>query len=174
LGCAGDVNGDGHADFVVSESGDGRVGRVYVYLGNASGFSTSPTILNRIGIPATGAGDLNGDGFADIVLADTSARSENGAVYVFFGSANGPSSTPLVFEGYPTPNIGDGFGASLVRAGDIDNDGNGDILIGSPSFNQHSGRATILFGSRSITPPGRSMLIDPPNRMRFGAIIAGG
>ena len=172
VGCAGDVNGDGYADFVVSEPAP-AAGHTYVYLGTASGFSTTPMVLSQSG-NTTGAGDVNGDGYADIVIADPNGKSENGVVYVFFGSANGPSSMPTVFEGYPTPTFGDGFGTSLVRGGDVDHDGYGDILIGSPMFNLSAGRATILFGSPSIAPPGRRMLIDQGQRVGFGALIAGG
>ena len=172
LGCAGDVNADGYADFVVSEQMPG-VDSAYLYFGSASGLSSTPTILSQAGV-TTGAGDLNGDGYADIVIADPAKTIEIGVAYVFFGSANGPSSTPIVFEGYPTPNFSDGFGSSLVRGGDVDGDGYGDILLGSPNFNLHTGRATILFGSSSMAPPGRRMLIDQDKRMSFGVFIAGG
>jgi hypothetical protein len=175
LGCAGDTNGDGYADFIVSELGPGGAGRAYVYLGSTSGFSMTPIVLSRIGMPATSAGDLNGDGYDDIILADTQGTAAGaGIVYIFFGGANGPSSTPAAFEGYPTPHFGDGFGTALVRGGDVDHDGYGDILIGSPRFNQHRGRATILFGSPAIAPPGRRVLIDQAERMGFGVFIAGG
>lgn len=71
-----DVNGDGYADVIVGAHADSSIGgNAYLYLGGANGLTTlpvaisSPTVGNGFSGPIASAGDVNGDGFADVILA---------------------------------------------------------------------------------------------------------
>ena len=153
VGTAGDVNGDGFSDVVVGAPGadlpnlDGS-GRVFVYHGSALGLSRSPdTILQIGGTHSFGqsvraAGDVNRDGFADVVVG-TPDRAD-----VFLGSEAGLSLVPNWTA--LSDQSGAGFGEEVGAAGDVNGDGYDDIVVGAPRYNNgqdHEGRAYVYHGS---------------------------
>lgn len=94
---AGDVNNDGFADVIVTAPG--LDGAVYVYHGSPLGLSVTPdwsatTPDSQCGSFAAGAGDINGDGFADIMIGEPAASAERGRVAAYFGSRRGLSTQP--------------------------------------------------------------------------------
>ncbi len=106
---AGDVNGDGIDDVIVGEWGydDGHwiAGRALIYFGSPSGPSTTPDWTGEgdqhyadFGISVSGAGDVNGDGFDDVVVGapiyDYTFHLDSGRAVLYLGGANGPSPTP--------------------------------------------------------------------------------
>ncbi|MDP3277758.1 MAG: FG-GAP-like repeat-containing protein [Deltaproteobacteria bacterium] len=133
----GDVNGDGFADLVVgayraSPGGQSQAGTASVFAGSATGITSTPAIVlqgvaafDSFGFSVASAGDVNGDGFADLVvgayLASPGGRGPAGTASVFAGSATGITSPPAtVLQG---PAVGDGFGRSVASAGDVNSDG---------------------------------------------------
>jgi hypothetical protein len=149
---AGDVNGDGFSDVVVgaprsqNSTGD-QVGRIFVYRGNAGGLSTSATTRSssagsKFGASVACAGDLNGDGFSDVVVGGpnyTSGESEEGAIFVFLGGSS-LSFTEFSFQS----NVpGEHLGTS-VAGGDVNGDGWPDLIAGSPG----AATARVFFGNR--------------------------
>jgi hypothetical protein len=161
---AGDVNGDGYGDVMVSgyEFPDASI---YIYLGSPSGPSGSPLILTggSLYVSST-ATDINGDGFSDVVLTvnDASYGASSGAVHVYYGTATGLSANPVVLS-FTGGTAMAGFFMDVESAGDVNGDGFGDVLVYLPQVGK--GRVDLYLGSAaglSQTP------IVIPNRAGAG------
>ncbi len=162
VGTAGDVNGDGYADVIVGARGYlSNTGRAYVYLGSPTGLSATPAFTatgeamnNDFGNSVATAGDVNGDNYSDIVIGAplySASGLSSGRVYVYAGSANGLSATP-VYTATAQPFQLSIFGTSVGPAGDVNGDGYADIIIGAVLY---GGGAYVYLGSSSfmsITP----------------------
>jgi hypothetical protein len=145
---AGDVNKDGFDDFVICATSykagsSTNAGACYIIYGGSSLQSISMINLGSGGIKITGtntfqsfgrfiarAGDINKDGFADILLGN----GDNSCVYLVYGGASLTSFTTAdSFSGvvFPKPSIGGNFlfGADVSRAGDFNGDGTDDFII---------------------------------------------
>ncbi len=124
---AGDVDGDGDTDVLVHAA----LGRVYLIRPRLSGTSilfSTPQLLTPIsnGAVSSAAGDLNGDGYGDVVVAS----QNNETLYVHYGSATGPSGVASVTYRMAGAT---GFGSSISGAGDFNADGFSDVLVGDAS-----------------------------------------
>ena len=152
VGTAGDVNGDGYDDVIVG--GDQYkefTGRVYVYLGSYSGLGDSPTFVatgedvnNHYGYAVGTAGDINGDGYDDVIVGAYHHANFQGRAYVYIGSSDGlvePASFVLDGEG-----PGDYFGRSVATAGDVNGDGYDDAIVGAQAYDRSTGRAYLYAG----------------------------
>ncbi|MHB1318226.1 MAG: DUF4397 domain-containing protein, partial [Anaerolineae bacterium] len=116
---AGDVNGDGYADLLVGDSGFPAIGtdrgRVHLYPGTPSGVAAQPVWTeegenagDRFSIAIAGAGDVNADGYADVLVGAYGFDSSRGKVYLYLGSASGLAADPVwTSQG---ENMGDLFG----------------------------------------------------------------
>jgi MYXO-CTERM domain-containing protein len=131
---AGDVNGDGRDDIIISGVGAASTGTAYVHLGNADGTITDAPSMTFVGGtgaglgPVSGAGDVNGDGLADVIVGEYLLGNQ-GMAHVFYGVAGtGPTATPSVTI---TANAGGRFGRSVAGGGDINGDGYADIIVGA-------------------------------------------
>ena len=162
-----DVNGDGFADIIASEfyGGPNRYGRATVFYGGPAGPNSRAdwTVSGGqsgalLGCSAASAGDVNGDGFADIIIGakyyDGPAGTDAGRAYVYYGSATGPdTSKPWVLDGTTSYSY---LGTSLASAGDVDGDGYADVIIGAPGCNGNLGKVWLFYG-------GSGGLGDPAN-----------
>jgi hypothetical protein len=114
------VNGDGYGDVVVL---DARSVPVAVYLGSAAGLATAPAAAptdpnmadDCFGEVAASAGDVNGDGFADLVVGADCGTPES--AYIYLGNVAGLATTPAATLVGAGGNHG-GFGASVFGASD--------------------------------------------------------
>lgn len=143
---AGDVNGDGYDDLMIGARGDSHAGstsngNVYVYLGSADGILPSPIFTltgesqsTEFGRSVGSAGDVNGDGFDDVLVGAHAYNQHQGKVYLYLGDANGLDTEPAwVMIG---ENVGDEFGRSIYTAGDVNADGYNDILVGASGYTE--------------------------------------
>jgi hypothetical protein len=179
---AGDVNGDGFADVVVGADGAmSGTGRVHVYLGSAAGLSSTPAqsltgpdgASGRFGWSVASAGDINGDGYADVVVGAPYAMSETGRVHVYLGSAAGLSSTPA--QSLTGPDGASGFfGWSVASAGDVNGDGFADVVVGAHGAMSYTGRVHVYLGSASglNSTPAQSLTGPDGGGGRFGYSVA--
>jgi len=158
---AGDVNGDGYGDVVVGVAGydNGEVdeGLALLFLGSASGLSTTPAWTAEgdqagaaFGGSVASAGDVNGDGFADIHVGASgydNPQVDEGRAFVYHGSASGPSLTPdFIAESNQASAV---FGRGMT-AGDVNGDGFDDLIVGTQGYDSdqlNEGRVYIYKGS---------------------------
>jgi MYXO-CTERM domain-containing protein len=152
---AGDVNGDGFADVIVGASAwSGSTGRVYVFCGSPEGLATTAaatlegsSISDAFGSAVSSAGDLDHDGFDDVIVGAPGWSSGTGQALVFRGSAAGvESAATTVLSGEAAAS---GFGSSVSKAGDVNADSWGDVVVGAPSYGSSAGRVYVYHGSSS-------------------------
>lgn len=214
---AGDVNGDGFDDVIVGApdvfigSEPYGEGQSYVVFGKANWASTpllSFADLNGTngfrlagtdpydsnGHSVSGAGDINGDGFADVVVAapfagDSAAPSAEGEAYVIFGKANWagtPSIDAAALNGangfrLAGIDISDTAGISVSSAGDVNGDGYADLIIGAsraerrPGGSDDDGESYVVYGKAnwSETPVLYLATLDGSNGFRLSGADIG-
>ena len=142
---AGDVNGDGYGDVIVSvPSLNAGNGQVYLYLGSPEGLSSPPAVTidcpgaNDGGCRMASAGDVNGDGYADMIIGVDVLNDAVGQAYIYLGSAAGLASSPAVTLVGPETNVGDSFGRWIATAGDVNGDGYADVVVGADAESDRS------------------------------------
>ncbi len=168
LAPVGDFDGDGFDDFLIgapasSNPADGETGAAYLILGKADDWALDTDLADAdlvmegiqagscAGHSVAGAGDVNGDGYDDILVGAPYAGSaiayDRGAVYLFLG---GPDERPQRIDlndadaSFLGTAGGNHAGRSVAGAGDLDGDGYGDFLVGSNG--NDGGRVHIVFG----------------------------
>ena len=177
VAAAGDVNGDGRGDVVVGApgaDGNGRQdsGSAYVVFGPAAPNQIDLATLggngfridgagagDRTGRSVAGAGDVNGDGRADLLVgahgADSHGQANSGAAYVVFGRNSG-AAVDLAALGDRGFRIDGGAtseraGWTVAPAGDVNGDGHPDVLVGAlfadHNLRESSGSAYVVFGA---------------------------
>ncbi len=178
VSAAGDVNGDGIDDIIIgapfAELGGDRQGESYVIFGNASGFPQSVSLSDTFidgtngfrvigendgdlsGNSVSKAGDLNADGFDDIIVGAATASE----AYIVFGKSTGFAQNTEISDafldgvnGVRIKGSGDvgRLGSSVSAAGDVNGDGIDDVIIGarfsSPDGSRNAGETYIVYGT---------------------------
>jgi hypothetical protein len=153
---AGDVNNDGYDDVLISQGWE--TGRVSLFLGSASGLSKVPAWTAdgdqydaHFGNNIASAGDINGDGFADVVIGASWYDNEtynNGRVFLYLGNPAGLGSTAAWSVG--GHNLTGYFGSCVSSAGDVNKDGFSDVIVGEENgVDTGPGKAYLFLGSKS-------------------------
>ncbi|MCF2488243.1 FG-GAP-like repeat-containing protein [Dyadobacter sp. CY347] len=186
---AGDVNGDGFSDVIVSavqedsdnSSPPANDGQVFIHYGGGLGInpivSQPPTLLTEdedqnigYGWSVASVGDVNGDGFSDVIVGDPNSNyngSGNGAAFIYYGG--NLHLTPVAATVLTCNAANANFGFSVATAGDINNDGYSDVIIGSPN----SGQAYVYHGSATgVDNVPEIVLQDIPQDQTFGWCVA--
>ena len=178
---AGDVNGDGIDDLIIgafyaTPNSKTYAGESYVVFGSISGVSASLDlaslngsngfvisgidVFDSSGRSVSGAGDVNGDGFDDVIIGAIFGNYNAGESYVVFGSSSGfgasldlsslDGSNGFVITGIDGNDLS---GWSVSGAGDVNGDGFDDLIVGAPfasaNGNYNVGESYIIFGHSS-------------------------
>jgi hypothetical protein len=152
-----DTNGDGVGDFLVSEPGPvvstvQTFGKVYLYSGASGSLLqqfVAPEPDSHFGMSVAGAGDVNADGFADIIVgmsgAEVNLLIDAGSAFVYSGA------TGLLLHRLDGANSNSRFGVAVDSAGDTNGDGFADLIVGgsgdTPSGIPYGGTVTVLSGA---------------------------
>jgi len=165
VGTAGDVNGDGYSDIIVSamlyDNGESSEGAAFVFHGSATGPTTGPGLTydwiadtNQVSANLSAvatAGDVNGDGYSDVVIGSSqydNGEPTEGRAWVYEGSASGLSDTAVWTKEIDAESSQ--FGNEVATAGDVNGDGFSDIVVGAPWWKNGAtteGRAFLYYGS---------------------------
>ena len=150
---AGDVNGDGYDDVVIGAFGytnNNMRGKCYVYYGSENGPGVAPdwtmegeTAFDKLGYSVAGVGDVNNDGYDDVVLGAYaySGGDDRGKGYLYLGDAGGLSSNVTsTGEGVSS---GDSFMRDCAGVGDINGDGYDDVIVSAPRFDNYEDRGCV-------------------------------
>ena len=177
VAAAGDVNGDGTDDVIVgawNADNNSRTdsGSAYVIYGSgspsdldlsgltqANGFRIDGAAGDdRLGYSLDGAGDVNDDGYDDVVVgaynADNNSRADSGSSYVIYGAATQTNlnlSSMTTARGFRIDGAAadDNAGLATGGAGDVNGDGKDDVIVGSWMANGGAGRVYVVYGSAS-------------------------
>jgi hypothetical protein len=190
---AGDLNGDGYADVAIGAKTTSLLvpWRVYVYFGGAAGPATTASVIldapvyaGTRGPELSAAGDVNGDGFDDLLVGSPellfgapTLQPLLARAALYHGAATGPASVPTHTFLLPSnvSDFGGTFGHVVGGVGDIDRDGFADIVVGmgqriastfpyavtQDSMDVHQGGSTGTSPFPSVT------LSSAPSQTRF-------
>lgn len=176
LACAEDLNKDGFDDVLVGAPENDEGGQTYIIFGRDSGWAKDVSLANvnasftgEVGVDFSGAdvaglGDVNGDGYGDILIGASrntegggqhgNVQNQAGQVYIVFGKGSGWAMDASLADADASfwGRIGDHLGNILDGVGDINNDGYNDMLIGLPwssdGFDQQ-GKVYLILGKES-------------------------
>ncbi|SDH39077.1 Por secretion system C-terminal sorting domain-containing protein [Dyadobacter soli] len=184
-----DVNGDGFADIVAGASGSSNgQGSIHIWHGSLNGVPnntlsnlqlTSNTPNASFGAAVSGAGDVNGDGFGDIIVGApgiTSGENNEGVAKVFYGSVNGCSSFSVTTLQVNQAEAA--FGTSVAGAGDVNGDGYSDVIVGAPLYDNalaNGGGIWIFHGApNGVNITSSFSLTGQQVEEHFGQAVSGG
>lgn len=167
---AGDLNGDGFEDIIIGapfhDDTGPNSGKVYIIFGKKEGWVLNNNLseaevfihgnnqIGQLGIRVSGPGDINGDGYDDILISGFT-QDNISKFFLFFGKENGwdkhyninDAASSWIGEDYVDSKSG--FGPTITGVGDVNRDGYFDFIVGSPSFSKKGtdiGRAYLFFG----------------------------
>jgi hypothetical protein len=166
---AGDVNGDGITDIIIgNDVANNDIGQSYVVFGSKKEFSAQLSLADLngqngftidginenddFGFDVSYAGDINNDGIDDIFIGAAGANNNAGQSYVIFGSKKEFQSqlnitslsgkNGFIINGISENDVSGAGG----YAGDVNNDGIDDIIIGAAGANNNAGQSYVIFG----------------------------
>jgi hypothetical protein len=176
VSAAGDVNGDGFSDVLVGANGyNSSTGRAYIFLGGASMNNTADVTMTgeaaniKLGYSVSDAGDVNGDGYSDVIAGAYDYSSSTGRAYIYFGGASMNNAADVTMTGETAFS---NFGNSVSAAGDVNGDGYSDVIAGAFGYSSSTGRAYIYFGSASMNNTADVILTGEASGIQFGQSVS--
>ena len=167
-----------------SDAGGADVGAAYIFFGGTAMDSIADVILTGeaaddwFGFSVSSAGDVNGDGFSDVIVGafqNDAGGTDAGRAYIYFGGTAMDSIADVILDGEAA---GDRFGESVSSAGDVNGDGFSDVIVGAPHFVCPD---TLVVGRAYINPhlapdpdPDPTVVADDPANGCFIATAAFG
>jgi hypothetical protein len=175
---AGDVNGDGYGDLIIGATNPDTLpmveGYAYIAYGSPSLASVDLSLINSgiggfrikdrwnasigtsLGFNVASAGDVNGDGLADVLVGNPNKD----CAYVVFGKSNNTTPVELTTNptwGFAIAGYSDQAGRSIASAGDVNGDGLADLLVGAPGADGGYGCSYVVFGKTNTA----TVTLDP-------------
>jgi len=186
----GDLNGDGFSDVVVGaplvDNAGSDQGSVFVYYGNDSGVGNAARLDdpaghddNTFGVAVAIAGDLNGDGYDDLLVGASGTNESRGRAYVYYGTRNGVGADPSTEMQKKHGSADDWFGAAVAGAGDVNGDGYDDVIIGASGSDRPGedwGVAHLYMGGATGIRARKPVVLSAPRLHRydhFGFAVTG-
>ncbi len=176
VSAAGDVNSDGFSDVFVGANGySSNTGRAYIFLGGASMNNTADLTMTgeatniKFGYSVSDAGDVNGDGYSDVIGGAYDYSSSTGRAYIYFGGASMNNVADVTLTGEATFNS---FGNSVSGAGDVNGDGYSDVIVGAYGYSSSTGRAYVFFGGASMNNTADITLTGEASGIQFGFSVS--
>ena len=195
LSRAGDVDGDGYDDVILGSNGHdsagSNAGAAYLFLGGSGGIDAASEALiqasdadvsDGFGRAVSGAADLNGDGYGDLVVGapfEDSGGSNAGAIYVYLGFSGGFDASSEIKLTASDGNLSDQLGYAVAMTGDTDGDGFDDLIAGAPFDDDRgsaSGAAYVYYGAATGIDLAREEKLVPSDGAAtdyFGFSVAG-
>lgn len=178
VACAGSPNGDGYSDIVIGAyEYASNSGRAYLFYGSTN-MNTTPNIIfsaetpgDQFGVSVTNARDVNDDGYNDIMIgANTYGLDEaQGRAYIYYGGINMNNTADVILSGEGGLNDHFGWGST---AGDVNNDGYDDVIVGAPQYSNDRGKAYIYLGGSNMNNVADIVLNGEQNSSWFGWTVA--
>lgn len=180
---AGDVNGDGYADVIVGATAAGGTGRAYLFFGGPAMDAVADLTLSaaaagdNYGNSVAGAGDLNRDGFADLIVGapfNDTFGPDAGRVYIYFGGGIPDAAVDVILT---ATSLTERFGTTVAGAGDFNGDGFADVIVGAPLNDvvaADAGRAYVFFGGNAPNNVVDVTLSGEGAAQQFGVVAGAG
>jgi len=130
---------------------------------------TGEAASNNLGCSVSTAGDVNGDGYSDVVIGAYGYNGNRGRAYIFYGGYLMDNVADVVFTGDATNYF---LGISVSTAGDVNGDGYSDVIIGADGYNSFTGHAYIYYGGSSMDNEADVIFTGENTNTSFGFTVS--